>query len=145
MGVVNRQHGDVVLVCVFQREFTQQRWGSDMDDIGLKVPQFLPHPSSRKPGYGHFISLVDRYRCRRDPHTLKPFNGVRANATNEQELKRIRRNAVDQLEHCSRSPVKVFDEDFSKKGDFDFLQQGNLLFQHHKMACGDGTKERNKS
>ena len=111
-----------------------------MDDIGLKVKQLLSHPASRKPGNGHFIGLVDRYGRRWDPHTFKPFDGVRANTTNEQELKFVRRNAMDQLEHCPRSSVKVFDEDFSKKGNFDFLQQVNLLFHQPQ----NGMWRRNK-
>lgn len=95
-----------------------------MDDIRLKLLQFLPDPVPREPGYGHFIGLVDGERYSRDPQALKAINPVGPNSVYEQKFKLVLRDSMDQLEHSSGSPIKVFNENFCKKGNFNFPLQG---------------------
>ena len=159
MRVVNGQYRNLMRIGVFQGKFPQQGRCGDVDHVGVKILQFLPHPSLGKPGNGHLIRFINRNGGRRDNHAFEAFNGIGANATNEQKFKLIRRYPMDQLEHSTGSPIKIFDKDFCKKGNFDFFQQREFdvflnAHQYRKpsaiweltmAASGDRTKERRKS
>lgn len=120
MGVVDAQHWNFMLGGIFQGKLTQKGRCCNMHYIGLKLLHFFSYPAARKPGNSHFIGLVDRNGYGWYPHTLKSFDAFRADTTDEQEFELILRYPFDQLEHGTRGTIEVLNQDFCKKGNFDF-------------------------